>query len=41
MEFRPDELEKRHVEGADRSGAIAQFGSLPGWLLTLRYKFGQ
>lgn len=34
-------LDERYVEGADRSGAIAMFGSPPAWLLTLRYKFGE
>jgi iron complex outermembrane recepter protein len=34
-------LDERYVEGADRSGAIAMFGSPPAWLLTIRRHFGQ
>ena len=34
-------LDERYVEGADRSGAIAMFGSPPAWLLSLRYRFGE
>jgi len=34
-------LDERYVEGADRSNAIAQFGSPTAWLLTVRYQFGR
>jgi hypothetical protein len=36
-----DVLDERYVEGADRSDAIAMFGSPPAWLLTLRLRVGQ
>jgi hypothetical protein len=31
--------DERYVEGADRPGAIAQFGSPPAWLLTVPCTF--
>jgi iron complex outermembrane receptor protein len=33
-------FDERYIEGADRSGAIAMFGSPPAWLLTMRRHFG-
>jgi hypothetical protein len=33
-------LDERYVEGADRAGSIAQFGSPTAALLTVRRNFG-
>jgi hypothetical protein len=34
-------FDERYVEGADRSSAIAQFGSPTAWLLSVRHRFGE
>lgn len=34
-------LDERYIEGADRSVGLAQFGSPPAWLLSVRHHFGQ